>query len=360
LYLFEDPKAFNGGFIYNPYQISDSLNFYKVLFARPTATIKDIFRQNSQFMSNNTTNGFSGFDHEEVVLRQNLFWNAGNKNGFQTYMHGLGFNDPSMLCMGAQKKLWIDYPLFKNLHHKQGLIDKLLKDCEMVVLNPVSFSHEDMKYLSGYQLIDLNSKTHNAIALWDSALSNGHLVYGFVSEEIPEFSPAYDKNPGFLLINADSNSIISLMDAIKNGRSFSVISNQEEEKTPDEELLKDFRLKLNLIADTIHIESSDSAILFKFIGQNGKLIHFVENTSNAACFFRPEDSYIRTEILLSDGTKIFLNPLIRHYAEEAERQRLSVMDTEKTAMLRGAYIILIVLLLQMIFKWQMRKLHQNH
>lgn len=356
LYLFKEPKPFEGNYIHNPYQQVSSDNFYSLLFATPMVSVGAIFNGIHKSETEKIRNRISGFNHVEVVLRQMLFQKERINNDLQTYQHGLGLDEPTMICIGAERKLWIDYPLFKNIHHKQGLIEKLSKDSDLVVLNPSSFLREDLKYLSGYHLIDLKNNTQYATMMWDSVLSNGHLVYGFVSEEIQDDEVTDDSNLGFMVVNALSIKNMDLIDAISLGCSYSVISKRDTSIYESAAMVKPFEVNAFLQDDSIHIKTLDSASLFKFIGQNGKLLHFVENTSNASCAFRAEDTYIRTEILLPDGSKIYLNPFTRHSSDNADKQILAKMDAEKTAMLRGAYIILIVILLQIIFKWQMRKL----
>jgi len=360
LYFFIDSKPFEGNHINNPYKSLDTNNIRSVLFAAPAASLGTIFVGDAQLIKENMPINFAGFDHVEMVMRQKLFRNEIFKSEkLFSYQHGLGLAEPSMICIGARKKLWIDYPLFKNIHYKQGLIEKLLIDCDMVALNPVSFTPEDMKYLSGYQLIDLGSNTKQAIALWDSALSHGHLVYGFASEKTFEQKNHNNFNPDYIVVNQASNDPKSLMDAIKQGCSYVVTHQQDLVVQRNHENIiseRPFLVNAFLNADTFYVSTSQMASFFKFISQNGKLLRLDENISFASCVFGAEDTYIRVEAGFPDGTKLLLNPLTRHQTETADKQNLAIMDVTKTALMRGVYIILIVILLQIIFKWQMQKL----
>ncbi len=360
LYFFIESKPFEGNHINNPYKTLDTNNFRSVLFAAPASSLGTIFVGDAQLMKENMQINFVDFDHVEMVLRQKLFRNEIFKNEkLFSYQHGLGLAEPSMICIGAWKELWIDYPLFKNIHYKQGLVEKLLIDCDMVALNPASFTPEDMKYLSGYQLIDLGNNTKHATALWDSALSNGHLVYGFASEKKFEQGNRNNFHPDYIVVNQFSNNTEDLMDAIKQGCSY-VVTHQEDlvVHRNHEELLSERPFLVNAVlnADTFYVSTSQTASFFKFISQNGKLLRLDENTSNASCAFGANDSFIRVEVGFPDGTKFLLNPLTRHQTETTEKQSTASMDVTKTALMRGVYIILIVILLQIIFKWQMRKL----
>jgi hypothetical protein len=359
-YFFVEPKPFEGSYINNPYKSLDTNSFRTTLFSAPEVPLGTIIIGDDQMMLESIQNEFQEFDHVEMVMRQKLFRNEIFKSDkLYSYQHGLGFANPSMFCIGARKNLWIDYPLFKNIHHKQGLIEKLLNDCDMVALNPASFTAEEIKYLSGYQLIDLGNNTKNAAALWDSALSNGHLVYGFATEKEFGFGIHNSFNVDYLVVNPDFDSTQALMDAIKQGSSYVVTHQQDLGVQRNHEKLaseRPFLVSAFLNADTFYVSTSQTASFFKFISQKGKLLHLDENTSSASCVFGAEDNYMRVEIVFPDGTKFFLNPLTRHFTANTDKQNLASIDVTKTALMRGVYIILIVILLQIIFKWQMSKL----
>lgn len=360
LYFFVEPKPFEGSYINNPYKSLDTNSFRTILFSAPEVSPKTIFIGDDQMMLESILNKFQEFDHVEMVMRQKLFRNVIFKSEkLYSYQHGLGFADPSMFCIGARKNLWIDYPLYKNIHYKQGLIEKLVNDCDMVALNAASFTAEEIKYLSGYQLIDLGNITKSAIALWDSALSNGHLVYGFATEKEFELGIHNSFSADYLVVNPPFDSTQTLMDAIKQGSCYVVTQQQDlGVQRNHEKFVSEIPFLVNAVlnADTFYVNTSQTASFFKFISQNGKLLRLDENTSSASCVFGAEDNYLRVEIVFPDGTKFFLNPLTRHFAANGNKQNLASIDVTKTALMRGVYIILIVIFLQIIFKWQMSKL----
>jgi len=269
------------------------------------------------------------------------------------YRHGYGFTNDQQLCIGARKVIWTEYPVIQNLRHKQDIIEKLHRTSRLIALSDpfLSYTANDLKYLSGYHLMELTNTQADALNSWDIALSNGHRIYLMLTNLEFRGLKLYEQMLHFNHVLAKSDSLDAFVQALDEGTFYS-ISFPESLKNTLSVLLKSAVVE----RDTFFVEVEPFAASFRFIGQDGKQLQISDSTIKAAYPIRKEDTYIRTEITFDDGTIMFLNPISRQEEQNQERQKLSEFNSTHTALMRGVYIVLIMILLQLFYRWQIKKL----
>ncbi|MDP3444390.1 MAG: hypothetical protein Q8T08_16150, partial [Ignavibacteria bacterium] len=365
-YRFDQPQAFNGSFIYNPYDSIQPEFWRKYNFNIQTNSWGG-FPDGRKFSGDRIDSVYQliGYDHITISDYQKI-----NKFGNQldrflpSYKHGYGWNMPQQLCIGAEKVMWVDYPFLQTLDHKQSIIDKLNTDSRLIALtHPVhenGYDLVDMKYLSGYHLIEILNNKSIYTEHWDTALSNGHRIYLLANDHQHKVLSAEEMGKRFTMVNAPDLQMESIIDALEKGKVYGLDLFKAEEitnsntSTPNE--THPMLIAAKLKSDTFCVEVDKRAAFFRFIGQNGNDLSIIEDSTKATYVLSPEDTYVRTEITFMNGAVMYLNPLTRHATSNAERQVLAQIDHTKTAIYRGIYIVAIVFILQMIFKWQMRKI----
>ncbi len=365
VYQFSEPQPFAGSFLHNPYQDMDPENWRKYNFqvqSRAWGGITD-GRDNTNEMIDSIYH-LLGYDYVATSDYQRINYHGKESERFiPTYEHGYGIRKTHQVCIGAEKVLWIDYPFYQNLSHKQGIIDKLNEHCDLVALaHPLlrsGYQLEDMKYLSDYPLMEVLTNMRVSTAHWDMALSHGHLVYLLANDDAHDVTNSNEVGRRFTMINAPDMKRETIVDMLGRGKAYGMDFFRVDDEPMHLKIERSKHIptliKATLSTDTLKVRVSEEAVAFRFIGQGGKLVHEASRGRNAFYQIKPVDTYIRTEIEFADGSIMYLNPITRHPAAEPVRQRIASVDQTKTALYRGVYVIIIVLLLRFIYKWQLRK-----
>ena len=366
LYKFNNPKPFQGSFIYNPYDSIKIEMWRKYNFNAQTRSWGGVpDGQDYPGHSLDSLYQLLGYDHIAISDYQKINSFGNHLDRFiPSYKHGYGWKMPKQLCIGAERVMWIDYPFHQTLQHKQSIIDKLSEDSRIIALmhheHENSYNLTDMKHLSGYQLIEILNHKADYTEHWDTALSNGHRVYLLAHENTHKVLKPEDLGKRFTMVNSPDLQMESIITALEKGRVYGMdFFKMENPDTSSTEALYErtpLLLSAHLKSDTFCVEVDQHAAFFRFIGQNGITLLQTDDSTKAFYKLSSEDTYVRTEITFLNGAVMYLNPITRHLTNEAKKQKLAQVDITKTAIYRGIYIVLIVLIFQLIFKWQMRRI----
>lgn len=365
VYNFEEPQAFSGEYLHNPYAGMDPEQWRKYNFQAHSNAWQGITdgRANTARMIDSIY-AMLGFDYVAISDYQHInTFGSENDNYIPNYEHGYGIRKTHQVCLGAEKVLWIDYPFFQNLSHKQGIIDKLNKHCELVALaHPKlrdGYKLSDMKYLSGYALMEVLTNMRVSTEHWDHALTHGHLVYILANDDSHDVLNSKEVGRRFTMINAPDVRRETILQALDRGRAYGMdfrrIDNETLEEKAERSKHIPFLRAAVLYTDTFKVTVSEPAVSFRFIGKDGSILHTSPENDRASYIIQDEDPYVRTEIEFRDGSVMYLNPVTRHPASEPERQYLAVINQTRTSLYRGIYIVLLVLLLRGIYRWQLKR-----
>jgi hypothetical protein len=364
VYNFPVPKPFSGKLIYNPYEGMDSTNWRKVNFH---------FHVHAWFGltsgRNNTVEDFwktykkLGYDVPCISDYQHI--NTFNKDSsfyIPAYEHGFGLRKKHQLIIGARNVLWLDYSLFQDLSHKQHILNLLHDQNEMVAIAHPDweggYSLNDMKYLSNYQLVEVLDNNWRSVPQWDAALSSGHPVFIVGDDDAHDIHNPYQIGRCCTFINSPTLNSSDIINAVKRGKAFGAdiyMSNGETFDQKAERAKKIAILKsVEVHNDTLRITTNKAAIKFVFIGQNGKIKKLVRFTKMAWYKIRPEDTYIRTQIMFFNhyggcGTVFYLNPVFRYNGVQPENELRAEINYPKTWILRLISIPLLIVLVILVF-----------
>ncbi|MDD4372627.1 MAG: hypothetical protein PHG67_01785 [Bacteroidales bacterium] len=370
-YQFEEPKPFSGSILYNPYQNIDSLNLYKYNFQVQSKAWGGITdgRLNSNELIDSIYKGL-GFDHVATSDYQKINrYQEESQAYIPTYEHGYGIRKTHQVCIGASRVLWLDYPFYQSLRHKQHIINKLQEDCELIALaHPVlrnGYTYHDMKYLSGYQLMEVLNNIRLSVPHWDTALSHGHRIYMLANDDAHDVSNSNEVGRRFTMIFANNQNRAEIVQSLDEGKAYGM----DFFRIGDEPMLEKFErskhipylvsAKLNL--DTLIVVVSKQADSLSFIGQNGLKLHNISNTESGTYIIKESDTYVRTEIYFDDGSVMYLNPITRHKDQnDLKRQSLSKPDLKGTWLIRSGNILLLALLFLIVIRRRSKSKKSMH
>lgn len=352
-YSFDEPKPFSGIYLHNPYENMNPDNWIQSNFHAHTRQFAGLTngRLNTNEMLDSVYSVL-GFHHVGISDYNKInFYDSLDPSFIPAYEHGYGIFKIHQLCIGAEKVRRLDYFAFQNLSMKQHTLNRLEKQTRLAIPAHPSFVKkgylvEDMKYLSNYKLMEVLNGFRISTAHWDSALSNGHLVYLIGNDDSHDVTDITDVATRFTMINAPENEAEQLLCALEKGIAVGVdfpvkVDETLEQKT--ERLRKDlpFIKQVELKNDTLLISASKQIRKIKFIGQNGKELDVQKDKKTAMYVIQPEDNYVRCELNFKGGATLYLNPITRHESDQIVKQRLDKVNYPKTIMLWIVYAMLI-------------------
>ena len=354
VYKFSGPSVFSGSKLYNPYQNMDAGNWHKYNFqvqSRVWGGITD-GRNNTNELIDSIYHQL-GFDHVATSDYQQINYYGSDRPDFiPTYEHGYNIFKTHQVCIGAEKVLWIDLMFFQTLSMKQWILDQLNEDSRIVAMaHPLlrnGYTIEEMQYLNNYQLMEVLNNVRLSFEHWDMALSSGHPVWMLANDDAHDVVNSNEVGRRFTMINSPSTKSEDILDNLEKGNAygFDFIRHDDEPMETKYERSKHIPhlVSAKLSGDTLNIEVSKKAELFKFIGQGGKTLQTNKKAKTAQYIIQPGDTYVRTEIGFADKSGIYLNPIVRYEGDSLQSKLSSEIDKAATLLLRLAYFIIVVLL----------------
>lgn len=349
-YSFDEPKPFHGSYLHNPYKDMNPDNWIQANFHAHTRQFGGITngRVNTNEMLDSVYSVL-GFDHIGISDYNKInYYDSANPSFIPTYEHGYGIFKIHQLCIGAEKVRRLDYFAFQNLNMKQHTLNRLAKQTRLVIPAHPSFVKngylvEDMKYLSNYKLMEVLNGFRISTAHWDTALSNGHLVYLIGNDDSHDVNDIVNVGRRFTMINATSNDSEQLLRSLENGNAVGVRFSVKPEETLEQKirrLEKDLPYinQVELKGDTLLVTASKPFLKIRFIGQNGVELDVQKNKKTGTYVIKQDDNYVRAELIFNDWTRLYLNPITRHESSEIVKQRLDHINWTKTIILWVIYI----------------------
>lgn len=365
IYQFDDPQPFYGEKLYNPYEKMDSTHWRQYNFQVQSKAWGGITdgRKNTNELIDSMYKELN-FDHVATSDYQKINLHGSEKPSFiPTYEHGYNAFKTHQVCIGAEKVLWVDLILFQTLSMKQWIIDQLSKDCEIVVVaHPLlrhGYSIEEMKYLTNYRIMEVLNNLRISLEHWDAALSSGHMIWVMGNDDAHDVMHYNEVGRKFTMINSPTTNREDIVKSLKSGNAYGVDFYPKMDVPLPERMIRIKNVpiikRVELIGDTLFVESNQMAGAINFVGQNGVLQKTLIDTKTAYYKIKPEDPYIRTEFKYNDGSTIYLNPIIRYDGETPSTIVTASVNQSATLWLRIAYFVVI---LSLVYFFRRKKLNK--
>jgi len=324
VYQFSEPTAFHGNQWYNPYSKIDTNHLRLSNFQIQSKSYGGITngRNNS---SERVFSTYKNLGYDVITISDYMKINTYSEDSLPhvtVYEHGYGAFKNHQVCLGASEVMWLDFPLFQSQNSKQFVLNELKKKNKCVAIAHPSlrdaYSLEDMKVLRGYDLIEALSNFKNSLELWDAALSSGNPVFLIADDDAHNLDKPNDYGRVATVIHSENTAEDSLLSALKKGDSYGLVV-QTPEGDSHEAKARRFKklpqmLAHTVINDSVYLHFSDSIQELKAVGQDGKvLLDLALNNQYSFYRFALADvpHFVRFEVKMKDGSKIYTNPLIR-------------------------------------------------
>ncbi len=369
IYNFEEPKAFSGNKLWNPYQNMEEPNWLKGNFQIQSEAWGGITDG-----SNNPTDSiyalYKKLNYDIIGISDYMKINTYFKDSAEympIYEHGYNSRKTHQVSIGAKKIFWLDFPFYQTTSHKQFIINQLRENTEVLsIVHPAfhleGYSHEDLSYLTNYDLLEALNHQKFSLSHWDATLSAGHAKYILANDDAHDIENPFLVGVVATMIDAKSNMQEDVIEALLAGRNYGYIP-----KTPDSEdydkkaeRAKDFPylVSAKLDGNNYEVKFTKRANKIRFIGQNGELKKEVEKATSANYQFTNDDTYIRVETYFSSAdNRIYMNPVFRYSGDNPLAEVLpSISWWKSISMWIISWVLFIFVMIKLKRLWS-RKLN---
>ena len=359
-YQFMEGKPFHGEYLYNPYQNMDPDQWKQCNFhchsrrylgltngrMSKETDIDDVYRA-------------LGYDHYGISDYMRINRHGSDRPDFiPAYEHGYGFfKKTHQLCIGAESVCFADFPFSQNLDTKQHTLNMLKEHTRFAVPAHPSYTDgykvNDMRYLSGYRLLEIGNPYGMGDEHWDAALSTGHRVYGIADDDTHNVLRPNEVGRFFTMVNTSVMTADGVYDALERGCAYAVEfhphHNESLDLKADKMQHELFHLtRCELIGDSLVIETDAPSIQSAdFIGQDGKVLKHQDKSQRAYYVIQPEDSYVRVKLRVHNLTYFYLNPITRHTGPTPDDQSTAEVNWPQTILFYLVYLTVIA-----VFVWR--------
>ena len=221
------------------------------------------------------------------------------------YEHGYNIPKGHQLAIGARQVVWLDFPLWQTLDQKQYIINRVGAAAELVSVNHpnTAYTDDDMRNLTGYQLMEIVNGPFPVEDLWDTALSSGHVVWALSNDDAHDVTNLRRTFIAWNMIDAPSSSAADVIGALRAGRTYAVslVGNNS-----------DAALKNVAVSGaTVTITSTGVPATYLFVGQDGVIRGTANQVMQATYTFAATDTYIRT-VIRTPNMVMYVNPIMRY------------------------------------------------
>ncbi|MCS7302055.1 MAG: hypothetical protein RMK00_02215 [Bacteroidota bacterium] len=268
-----------------------------------------------------TTDGHKNTLHEIAAVYRQLGYAAIALSNYQRidsigygwthlpcYEHGYNIQKTHQIVLGAQSVIWLDCILPQTLFIKQWILDILRPTAEITILaHPAfgrpSYYERDMNFLGNYDGIEVFNHYRTSWAHWDSALSNGIIVWAVGNDDCHDVQS--NKETGVCLTLAPLPvqwKPSDLYHAFHSGKTIAVRTYQAS--LPITGIIQ------RIQKDSLVVVLTSTADSVRFVSDGGKIAFVASNTARAAMPLLTSASYIRVEVYCGNTTYA-LNPVVR-------------------------------------------------
>jgi len=257
------------------------------------------------------------------------------------YEHGYNIPKIHQLAIGARSVVWLDFPFWQTLDQKQLIIDRVGAAADLVSINHpnTGYVEDDMRNLTGYQLIEVVNGPFPFEDFWDAALSSGHVVWALGNDDAHDVTNLRRTFIAWNMIDAPTPSAPDIIAALRQGRTYAVSLVGSG---------ADAALKSVEVKDAaMTVSSTGVPATYLFIGQNGEVRGTANQVMAATYTFAATDTYIRT-VIRTPNLVMYINPVLRYDTELPAP--VADVDVTSTWLHRG--LILLISAVVVFLLWR--------
>jgi hypothetical protein len=321
-YQFESPGPFKGATFYNPYQHYDPEEWTLANMHAHTSSWFGLTNGKGDAKDVHEAYDSMGYGFHLISEYQKISdYGKGSPNYITAYEHGLNLPKAHQLVVGSERSVWKDYFFPQTLANRQHMLDLLSADTgNVVVVNHpamrIGYNPTDMKFLYNYDCMEVINSYENAFRYWDTALSNGHMVFIVGNDDTHNADNRRAVGKFATLLHSPNRTRIQALRSIREGRTIGVQIPQDTTMTFPQKIAM-----LKMSSPSLISVSADSAVFrvrfdktvseLVVTGQGGMVRWQADSASDINMPILASDTYLRVSYRTPDGIRYHLNPVCR-------------------------------------------------
>lgn len=356
LYKFPDPQPFVGEELYNPYAGLEGLwlkcNVHAHAYTHLGLT-------NGKQPGNEILEHYRSLGYDISAISDyhsiNKHQNTSAPSFIPFYEHGYNANKTHQLVSSMHVSPF-DLAFNLNRSNKQYVIDRLKWHAPLVILaHPAlqkSYSENELRYLAGYDAMEVLNHYRQSIRHWNAALSAGKPVWIFANDDSHNIDNPNETGVNWTMINIDVLNHKNFIDAVKHGQTYGVNGRQG---------MNDNELEYVRVRDmSIEYAFANPADSIRLVGQDGLIRARYYNSHTALYSFTHADTYIRAEIF-NPRSSMYLNPVIRYDGNAIPSNVLTArVQWNRTIVMRALITSFYLIFLGYLLKAPLYRLYSRH
>jgi hypothetical protein len=344
IYDFKPLSPFSGDSVYNPYK-----NYNNKL-------LKANFHAHSEAYGGLT----NGAQHKDSVIKayinkgydiaclsdyQKVTNHHHDSNIFiSCYEHGYNIFKTHQIVIGSDAAMMLDFPLLQVHSHKQQIIKKIKENGGYISLaHPLfcnGYTFENLRYLRGYDFIEVLNHYRISTKHWDEALSAGYLAWLTAGDDTHNIEKLTHTFVVWNMIPSPSRNTSTILETMKQGCFYGVKGNNG--------INNNYLDSAIVSGNNITVYFREKADQIKFIGNKGELKCLVNNSHSVSYSLNDFDPYVRVEAQTNESV-IYLNPFVRYAGNSLlYNSEIPQVNLPKTILFRFFVLTLNVLIIMLL------------
>lgn len=347
MYQFSATGSFSGNHYYNPYQNDTNIHWSKANFHAHAIAWNHITNGYQQPQEIFDTYKTLGYDIACISNYHNIPTGLYSDGLMQVpvYEHGYNTSKTHQMVFEPSNINFFDPPFFQNIHTKQSVLQSLRKQSSCIALNHPAkrngYTHEDLRQLSGYDLMEVFNHSVQSTSHWDAALSAGKAVWCLGNDDMHNLEKRSEVGVCWTMIGS-VRSDDDIVPRLKSGNHYIV----KGAGAINQNYLKTVRMK----GDTLRLTLVKPANVIRFIGQEGRMLASSNQKGEEQYVFNSKDTYVRVEVE-TDGQLMYLNPVIRYDGlQPPSNANTAQVDLPLTVMFRFLILVITASLLMLLHR----------
>lgn len=326
IYNFRAPRPFSGPDIFNPYSALDTAAGWKRANFHTHTRVKGPFPPNEcEAWPQETYDTYRklGYDivtfsnHNELTvhpfdpsLQVNVY-----EQGYSPFkFHKLVFGSPGVIHWDPLLPLLTSQMQFE--------LDYLGRSSDFIQLNhpyrTIGLTEVDMKALSGYEIMELDTHVSTRNEYWDQALSAGHYSFGLANDDLHHARDPYKIAIRCNFLCTPSARYEDIKNTLLGGCYYAMRVPNYGDGDWEEKIGKNRSLprveSIGLKGDTLYMTLSQKADSIRINGQNHATLLLTRDTDRVDYTLGADEPYARLTAYFPGGEVIYTNPFARYDA----------------------------------------------
>ena len=329
IYSFRAPQPFSGPDIFNPYSALDTVQGWKRANFHTHTRVKGPFPPNEcEAWPQETYDTYRklGYDivtfsnHNELtthpfdpLLQVNVY-----EQGYSPFkFHKLVFGsagvthwDPLLPILTSQMQFELDY---------------LGRSSDFIQINhpyrTIGLTETDMKALSGYEIMELDTHVSTQNEYWDQALSAGHYSFGLANDDLHHAREAGKIAIRCNFLCTPSARYEDIKNTLLGGCYYAMRVPNYGDGDWEEKIEKNQNLPavstIGLAGDTLYMALTAKADSIRVNGQNHATLLLARDTDSIEYVLEADEPFARFTAYFPGGEVIYTNPFARYDASMA-------------------------------------------